>query len=429
MESTKASLGFLATYWSAFLACILGGYSLMDTHIFWASILFTTAIFQGTAGMWLWFGARWKRVAKVTSTVVAVGVFAYFDYGWIAYAISPTYAYLLPTSELIDGERRAFFIQHSGPRPLQNVEVALLDNKSGTVHVEKYGQLDRVKPSDLNPKYFWFTPSSPWDEDYTVTIVSSQNPKVTQRMIARSTKHTMQFAVEVTFEGTVKPIFSCRDPLMPSSYTLARDSTRRCDMFSTIPEEFQRRLDPPPYGVELADGSYRLMRQRTMPTPSDLDAQSENRHLWEYGEAKLKEEVSSHGGMRLLILTTAGTRTRDYAHEFYRVFKATHWMVSGPELAPPLNERMIDLQVSARRCGTETLSILRGLTSAGAKHREKCVNDTNIPENTIVLWIGPRSPSGVTSDDCLPAEFSPRPGEHHTCEMTSQARMIPFPPP
>jgi len=201
MERKKASLGFLATYWSAFLGFVLGGYWLMDTHIFWASILFATALFQVSVGMWLWFGARWKRIVKLVIIVVAVALLAYFDYGWIKYAITPTYIYLVPTSELIDGERRAFFVERSGPRTLQNVEVALLDQKSGRVHVEKYSQIDPVQQNNLNPRYFWFTPSSPWDEAYTVTITSSQNPKVTQHLIVRSTKHVLQFAAEVTLEG------------------------------------------------------------------------------------------------------------------------------------------------------------------------------------------------------------------------------------
>src|SRR5260370_32292686 len=46
----------------------------------------------------------------------------------------PTYVYLIPTSNLIDAERRAFFVEQSGPHNLNNVEIAVVDNKSGAIH-------------------------------------------------------------------------------------------------------------------------------------------------------------------------------------------------------------------------------------------------------------------------------------------------------
>jgi len=197
-----------------------------------------------------------------------------------------------------------------------------------------------------------------------------------------------------------------------------------------IPEDIQSRLSPSPYGAELPDGSFRIMRQKTLPLPSELEAQSENRHLWEYGEARIRDEVSKYRGARLLILTTNGSKTRDYAQEFHSVFRAAGWKVDGPKPAPPLNERMIDVQVSAKNCGPPAQAVLRGLTFAGVKHRQHCTFDQNISDGFIVLWIGPKSPSSINPDDCLSAELVPRQGEHHTCEMTSQTqKSIPFPPP
>ena len=66
---------------------------------------------------------------------------------------------------------------------LVRVEVALKDNKSGQTHVESYPEMDSgLLRAD---QYFWFTPSSRWDEDYTVTV-TSREPHLSQELIARS---------------------------------------------------------------------------------------------------------------------------------------------------------------------------------------------------------------------------------------------------
>ena len=66
---------------------------------------------------------------------------------------------------------------------LSRVEVALKDNKSGQAHVESYPEIDSgLLRAD---QYFWFTPSSRWDEDYTVTVTSRESHS-SQELIARS---------------------------------------------------------------------------------------------------------------------------------------------------------------------------------------------------------------------------------------------------
>ena len=56
---------------------------------------------------------------------------------------------------------------------LLRVEVALKDNTSGQAQVESYPEIPEID-SGLRraDQYFWFTPSSRWDEDYTVTVTS-----------------------------------------------------------------------------------------------------------------------------------------------------------------------------------------------------------------------------------------------------------------
>jgi hypothetical protein len=77
----------------------------------------------------------------------------------------PKSPYLLPLG--------GFFVKIIEPPILLRVEVALKDNKSGQTHVESYPEIPEID-SGLRraDQYFWFTPSSRWDEDYTVTVTS-----------------------------------------------------------------------------------------------------------------------------------------------------------------------------------------------------------------------------------------------------------------
>jgi hypothetical protein len=66
-------------------------------------------------------------------------------------------------------------------RILSRVEVALKDNKSG--QTQSYPEIDSgLLRAD---QYFWLTPSSRWDEDYTVTVTSRESHS-SQELIVRS---------------------------------------------------------------------------------------------------------------------------------------------------------------------------------------------------------------------------------------------------
>ena len=123
-------------------------------------------------------------------------------------------------------QKRAFFVKIVGPHTLSRVEVTLKDNKSGQTIVQSFPEID---PGPLrSDQYLWFTPSSPWDEDYTVTATSKESHS-SQNLIVRGTQHQIRFATQVTVEDEASPTLSCRDRLLPrSAFTLAAKETHSC---------------------------------------------------------------------------------------------------------------------------------------------------------------------------------------------------------
>lgn len=71
-----------------------------------------------------------------------------------AVASSRTYVYLVPTAELMECKKRAFFIEIVGPQILYNVEIVLKDKKSGGTYSQTYPELDPGPRS--SETYFWF---------------------------------------------------------------------------------------------------------------------------------------------------------------------------------------------------------------------------------------------------------------------------------
>jgi hypothetical protein len=96
-----------------------------------AAYLLALAVFF--RGFWAWCNTRQKTVALLIAAGTAVFVFVWLDYNWIREEWTPTFLYLVPTHELIDCERRAFFVNHFGLKGVQNVRIIIKDNRSGTV--------------------------------------------------------------------------------------------------------------------------------------------------------------------------------------------------------------------------------------------------------------------------------------------------------
>jgi hypothetical protein len=108
---------------------------------------------------------NWPRIARLGTTSVAGATLLLFAASSIWSVMQPVYLYVAPSRDLIEGERRAFFVIHEGSRTPSNVEIELRDNKSGVTQVTKFPEIDATR-SNLKPQYFWFAPSTPWDEDY-----------------------------------------------------------------------------------------------------------------------------------------------------------------------------------------------------------------------------------------------------------------------
>jgi hypothetical protein len=418
-------------------------------HVAWPYIVPEESFLSIVAAWLMWALAlffvarlflRWSRDrnwVKSSGFVVAVAAatFLYFAATSIWLIAQPSYLYLVPTHNLINAERRAFFVTRVGPQPLSNTEIALRDNKSGAIQVEKYSEIDGGPQNALAPRYFWFTPSTPWDEDYTVTITSSKKPRAIQRLIVRSTHHLIQFAADVRVDGRSTPLLECRDPLLPASYQLALNSTQPCGQWMDLLPEFEDNLQPAPYNVESPDGSVSMKRLRVLTAQSESESQSDTRHLSEWQRGKIGSEVSQYLGKKVLIMASSGKNTWSYAQEFRDVFASSGWKVEGPKHLPPIDELIIDLQLSTNgRLGTppksEVLAVLNSFKAAGIKHRERIMLDPDISPDLLVLWVGAKSPEGISPDECAPISFKPKPDASKPCSSISQTpKAVPFPPP
>jgi hypothetical protein len=401
------------------------GYTLMDVNIYIASVLYLVAVIIFLRGLQFLRGARWKTVARLILRSAVLLVFVYFDYQWIRDDLTPTFLYVVPTRELIDCERRAFFVNHSGLKDLQNIEISIKDNRSGIVQSANYPEID---PGPQNPdavRYLWVKPSHPWDEDYTITAAGKKYHSV-QQMVLRSAKQKMQFAVQIIADQKKKPVLSCRDNLIPDSYALARGSGGDCNNVMSADPKMLARVQPEFYVLQQPDGSLLHVRDRQLPLASDLDSQSEDRHLTEFQKTIMRSKLAKYRGSKLLILHVGGPRTLAYAIEFRDFFRSLGWGVSGPRSVPAGDERLVDIQVSvSNRYWNTPYPRARELLSSleGIKHRQTHVYDDAIPPDLILLWVGPKSPNNFKPDDCAPARLRPRPGEHNTCEMVALTRV------
>jgi len=77
-----------------------------------------------------------------------------------------------------------------------------------------------------------------------------------------------------------KTIVRCGHKLLPPSYTLAAKETRSCAEPMKLPADVTSTLDV--YSYQHPDGSVTMRKVRTLPSPSELDEQSDQRHLTDY---------------------------------------------------------------------------------------------------------------------------------------------------
>jgi hypothetical protein len=298
--------------------------------------------------------------------------------------------------------------------------IALKDNKSGRTYSQTFPEIDTsARSSDT---FFWFSPSSPWDEEYGVTVATRESHS-SQKLIVSSIQHHIQFATQIVVDDEKEPVLSCRDSLLPASYMLAAKERQTCMSVMKLPEDVQSTLDV--YSYQRPDGSLTIRKMRTLPPPSELDELSEDRHISEYQRQIINPILSRYTGSNVLIYFAGGDKSKAYAEEFRQMFSARIWTVKGPIMAPVGNERIIDAQMSVNyeenwnKNNPKAQDLLSTFKQAGIKQRSRLSLDPKVPRGLIVLWIGPRSPKDVSPDQCLSAEMEPKPGEHHACEMLS----------
>jgi hypothetical protein len=239
--------------------------------------------------------------------------------------------------------------------------------------------------------------------------------------------------MQTTIDDEKKPALSCRDKSLPESYTLASGEHRPCSEMMKLTGDVPSKLDVDSY--QSADGKWTMRRMKELPSPSELDEQSDDRHITEYQHQIIEPVLNKYSRSHMLIYFAGGQRSKAYAEEFRKMFSAKNWTVKRPTPVPIGDERIIDIQMSVNyqenwnRYNPKPNDVLHAFERAGIKQRRNLMLDPNVPSDWIVLWVGPRSPKDVKPDQCAVAEMKPVEGQPHTCEMVSQsAKYCPFPP-
>jgi len=275
-------------------------------------------------------------------------------------------------------------VYRSGPDDLKNLHIRIKDNRSGNIQ-ENNDFKDGIEPGPQNPdapNYIWVKPSHPWDEDYTITVTGTEFHSV-QDIVFRSVQKTGQFAMQVTIEPGGRPVMSCRDSLIPEAYPAGRGSRENCSAVVAVDPRVLNKLQPEPYGFEEPNGAFTATRLRKLPPASDLDVQSEDRHLTEYQQTVMKGKLSKYRGTKLLILYAGGPKTLAFARSFRKLFSGFGWYVEGPRFVPVGDEEIVDVQMSvSRRYWNRPYSRAADLLSSlqGIKHRQAFVGASLIAQ-------------------------------------------------
>jgi hypothetical protein len=200
-----------------------------------------------------------------------------------------------------------------------------------------------------------------------------------------------------------------------------------------IPLEFEDRLQPPAHTIQMPDGSLTVLRVDT-PTPQvGSESVPDTRHLSEWQRSQIQAELSKYPGYKLLIMASSGGNTWSYAQEFKKVFTSAGWRVTGPNLVEPFYESMIDVQLSANESPSvmkpEVAAIRDGFAKAAIKHRKNVMLDPEVSPDEVVLWVGAKSPEGISPDDCAPFLFKRKTDDAKPCAFVRVSKSLSLPPP
>jgi hypothetical protein len=387
--------------------------------------------------IWRWRGlANFRNATKILISVMLIAGVAYLVYAPMRKTyfttVKPSWIYIVPSPSLVECQRRAFLIKHVGLTTIPNPDVVLWDNNANKGHAEHYSEIG--PDTSLAPKYFWWEPSHPWDEDYTISITSGDN-HIVQHLLARTSHGKLQFASEVELNG--KSVFRCRDPLIPYYYTVADDTDAPpCDASMSIADEVSQRFEPKSDNYQNPNGSLVILTPKTLSTAPGSEGHSEVRHLWEYQKTWIQWGLAKYPGTRVLVLASdTGTETWNFAQDLSAALRDARWTVEGPRKLPAVYNGILDVQVSTDNqlpARPEATSLVDALTRAGIKQHNGFVYDPDILRGMLVIWVGSRSPDGFLNQ-CMGAPFNSKAMTQHPCLMVSQiagvGKSCPFPPP
>jgi hypothetical protein len=292
------------------------------------------------------------------------------------------------------------------------------DNKAKRGHFERYSEIDpTTKEADV-PKYFWWAPAAPWDEDYDVAI-GSRDGQLHQKLLIKRINRSLRVttSVEVPGKGI---LIDCKD-VLAGNVDLRKGRVDDCSQLLTIGPEIQGKVEPHPDSLEKPDGTVVLFKIRTEPVPlaPELKPQAP-RKLTDWQEKKLVFALSSAPPQKLLMLVASGAETHAFAKNLSRLFESKlHWKVRS--VAIPESVWVTDLQVSTggplpppdQAPPAGAADFQKALVAAGLKCRSQLVFDTDLKPGVIALWVGIRSPDEHRPDDYMPnsaARLSLSPG-------------------
>ncbi len=227
------------TYWSVVAGLVIGGMSLIDSHVYMASVCILAAVALLIGGMWVRY--RWHYLAKVVFAGVALVAFGVGGYRWVAYATAPSFPYIMPGPLFDPGQPSAFWdflVVARGRKPIYNLAVSFQDMDQTAIVKKALGQ--RASPSEadrllktefatfnyaeLDPNtaggndnqaaQFYWRPGRLDDEHFNILLVHRAGT-LRELLQVKNIAGRWQIAMRLTDERTHKALIECRDSGFP----------------------------------------------------------------------------------------------------------------------------------------------------------------------------------------------------------------------
>lgn len=143
---------------------------------------------------------------------------------------------------------------------------------------------------------------------------------------------------------------------------------------------------------------------QAQPTSEKATPLVEPRTLSEYQRTRLRAVFGrpEYKG-QIVVILVSGDESWTYARDIASVFE--NWKVLGPFSADK-SELAMDVQVSSSNLvpppSQTPQMVLSSFQFVQLKGRDNLIRDPDVPPNVTVVWVGPESPPGVTSDNHVP---------------------------